>query len=166
MMIRYLLSLNLLFFVIGMISCEPFDYVYVDNKGFHKHLSYLKEGFVDVVLIIDPTLKDTGKKYATAGRITKEKIIGNKTLISTELIQLILEIIKRDQRYDGKGWYPTYHLYIKYTDRFLYVIPQEKILPVIFDFKNAIVFIEGRKFVFGEHEAKLLQAKLDTLLLS
>lgn len=147
-----------------MISCESFDYVYVDNKTFDKQLLCLKEGFVEVVLKIDPTQKDTSKRYATAGQITKEKIIGNKTSISSELIQLILDIIIRNQRYKGKGWYPTYDLYIKYTDRFLYVIPLEKKLSVIFDFKNSIIFIEGRKFVFGEHEAKLLQEKLDSFL--
>ena len=156
--------LNVLFLLIGMISCESFDFVYVDNKTFHQQLSYLKEGFVDVVLKIDPTKEDTSKKYATAGQITQEKIIGNKTVISTELIQLILDTIKRNQRYNGKGWYPTYNLYITYTDRFLYIIPVEKYLSIIFDFKNSIIFLEGRKFVFDELEAKLLQEKLDSLL--
>jgi hypothetical protein len=74
------LFLNILFFLIGMISCESFDYVYVDNKTFLKQLSYLKEGFVEAVLKIDPTKKDISKKYATAGQITKEKIIENRTM--------------------------------------------------------------------------------------
>lgn len=30
--------------------------------------------------------------------------------------------------------------------------------------QNSILFIEGRKFVFGEHEVKLLQDKLDSFL--
>jgi hypothetical protein len=80
------------------------------------------------------------------------------------LIQLVLEIIKKNQRYHREEWYPTYDLYIKYSDRYLYIIPVEKHLSIIFDFKNSIIFIEGRKFVFGEHEAKLLQAKLDSFL--
>jgi hypothetical protein len=158
------LFLNILFFLTGMISCESFDYVYVDNKTFLKQLSYLKEGFVDVVLKIDPTKQDISKKYATAGQITKEKMVENRTMISSELIQLILEIIKKNQKYDGKGWYPTYDLYIKYSDRFLFIIPVEKHLSVIFDFKNSMIFIEGRKFVFGEPEARSLQAKLDSFL--
>jgi hypothetical protein len=162
---KNILFLNILFFLIGMISCESFDYVYVDNKTFHKQLLYLKEGFVEVVLKIDPAKKDISEKYATAGQITKEKIIGNKTIVSTELIQIVLDIVKRNQGYNGKGWYPTFDIYIKYSVRFLYIIPQEKYLSVIFDFKNSIIFIEGRKFVFDEHEAKLLQAKLDSLLI-
>lgn len=155
----------LLFLLIGMISCDSSDYAYMNNRTFEKQVSYLRGGFVEVVLKIDPTIQDTSKKYATAGLITKEKIIENRTEISSELIQLILDIVEINQRYSGKGWYPTYNLYIKYTDRILYIIPQKKYLSIIFDFRNFILFIEGRKFVFGEYEAKLLQERLDSILL-
>ncbi len=37
-------------------------------------------------------------------------------------------------------------------------------MAILFDFKNSILFIEGRKFVFNEQEAKLLQTKLEYLL--
>lgn len=147
-----------------MIVCESCDYVYVDNNAFHKQLSFLKGGIVEIVLKIDPNKNDISKKYATAGLITKEKIIRNETMISPEFVQLILDVIKKDQRYNGKEWYPTYHIYIKYTDKILYVIPHEKYLSVIFDLKNSIIFIEGRRFVFGEHEARLIQEKLESFL--
>lgn len=101
-----------LVFLTGIIFCESFDYVYVDDNTLHRQLSYIKNGFVAIVLQIDPTQKNTSKNYATAGKIIKEKIIQQKVTTSTELIQLILNVIKRNQKFSGEGWYPIYDVYI------------------------------------------------------
>lgn len=147
-----------------MFFSESFDYVYVDDKTFIRQLSYIKEGFVSIVLLIDPTKKNIATNYTAPGRIIQEGVIGKETPVSTELIKLILDITKRNLREKGERWYPKYKIYIKYKDRFLFIIPVEKHLGVIFDFKNSILFIEGRKFVFTEQEAKALQVKLGFLL--
>lgn len=153
-----------LFFLIGIVSCESFDYVHVDNRTFYRQLLYLNNGFVAVVLKIDPKKEDDSINYSAPGKIIKEIVFEKKSVASSELIQLVLDIIKKNHRYTGEGWYPTYKLYIKYTDRFLYVIPLEKYLAAIFDFKNSIIFVEGRKFIFNQAEAELLKEKLDSLL--
>ncbi len=151
-------------FLLMVICCESFDYVYVDNYTFQKQLSNISNGFVSVVLQIDPTKDDNNKKYVAPGKIIIEKVLIKNTTKSLEMIHLILEITKKNQRYSGEGWYPTYKIFIKYPDRFLFFFPSKKFLGVILDFKNSIIFIEGRKFVFNEQEAKLLQTTLDFLL--
>jgi len=147
-----------------VICCESFDYVYVDNYTFQKQLSNINNGFVAVVLQIDPTKENTNMTYVVPGQIIREKVSEKKTSVSSELIQLILEVINRNQKDTSNRWYPTYKIFIKYSDRFLYIIPFKKYISVIFDFKNSIVFIEGRAFVFNEKETELLKAKLDYLL--
>jgi hypothetical protein len=151
-------------FLMIIVFCASFDYVYVDNKTFHRQLSYIKNGFVSIVLQIDPTKEDTSRNYAAPGKIIKEKVFKKKDQISSELIKGILDVTKRNNRYSGEGWYPTFEIYIKFTDRLLFIIPSAKNLLILFDFKNSIVFIEGRKFVFNAQEAELLKANLDYLL--
>lgn len=155
--------LSILIFSFGIASCDTRDFVYVDDKTFQKQVSSIKEGFVAIVLEIDPAHKNINEKYATAGLIVKENIIEKKTKVSSELIQLVSQITRRGERYTGKEWYPTYDVYIKYTDKFLYLIPSEKYLSLLIDFKNLHIFIEGRKFVLTEQEAELLREKLEIL---
>lgn len=153
-----------LFFLLMIIFCESFDYVYVDNKTFQRQLSYLNNGFVAIVLQVDPSKKNINMNYAAPGKIIYERILSKKTAASSELIQLILKISKKNKRYIGGGWHPIYDIYIKYTDKLLYFIPKEKYMSVLLDFENSIAFIEGRKFVFDELESKLLQIKLTEVL--
>jgi hypothetical protein len=153
-----------LLILMGMFSCDSFDFVYLDKSSFNRQVYLFKNGFVSVVLQIDPTKKNTSEIYVAPGRITKEKIVGRKTLSSSELIQMISDIIRRNKKPTGKEWHPTYQVYIKYTDRFLFVIPSKKYALFIFDFKNSNIFIEGRKFEFSENEAEFFQKNLDSLL--
>jgi hypothetical protein len=158
------LFLRLFPYILIIIFCEAFDYVYVDNQTLKRQLSFIANGFVSVVLQIDPSNKNTASNYTAPGRVIKDRVFEKKNMTSVELIQLISEISKRNQRYSGEGWHPTFKIFIKYTDKFLFFIPSKKYLGIIFDFRNSIIFIEGRKFVFKEQEARLLQEKLDFLL--
>lgn len=150
--------------LMGIFSCDSFDFVYLDKNSFDRQVYLFKNGFVEVVLQIDPTKKNTSEIYVAPGRITKEKVVGRMTIASSDLIQMISDIIRRNKKPTGKEWHPTYEVYIKYTDRFLYVIPSEKYALLIFDFKNSNIFIEGRKFEFSENEAESFQTNLDSLL--
>jgi hypothetical protein len=151
-------------FLIVFIFCESFDYVYIDDNKLRSQLSYLKNGYVAVVLQIDPKKEDISTNYAAPGKIIKEKVFKKESMASSELIRMVLEITRKKYKYSGDEWHPTYMMYIKFTDRFFFIIPIKKYLSLIFDFNNSILFIEGRKFIFDEKEAKILKKKLDCLL--
>ncbi len=160
-------KISLIFFfyllIILCFSCDSFYYVYVDDKTLERQLSYLNNGFVEIILEIDPTKNKLSENYVTPGQIRKEVILKNKTITSSELVQLILNVYNENRRYSNK-YFPTYDIYIKYTDKILFFIPKKKYMAVLLDFTNFVLSIEGRELSFNEQEAKLFKEKLDNLL--
>ncbi len=154
----------ILIFSLGIVSCDGRDFVYIDQRTFQRQLSYLKDGFVEVVYQLDPTEKGGYKIHGTPWPILKEKRFAGKIKISDEIIQIILNATNNNQRYLGRAWYPTYQIIIKHPYRDFYLFNSKKYLRIIFDFKNSHIFIEGRSFVLTEHEAELLKEKLEILL--
>lgn len=158
------LRILFLVFLIGVLSCDSTDFVYVDDKTFHKQLLRLNEGIVEVVLQLDPEQKGYHETYVVPRQVIKEKKLTTKSKTSNELCKLISIITKRNEKYLEKEWYPTYTIYIKYTDKFLYYISKDTYIRVSFDFKNPHISISGRKFVITKDEAARIKEKLNKLL--
>ena len=100
---------------VGFLSCDSTDFVYVNDNTFQKQLARLNDGIIEVVLELNPEQRtDKPEKYIAPRKIIKEKTFTKKNKTSDVLCQLISNIAKRNERYVGKGWYPTYTIYIKY----------------------------------------------------
>ena len=161
---HYPIIILILLACVLIVSCDSSDYVYVGEKTFKKQIPHLKDGYVDFVAQVDPDKKTGYKHYGISWPVIKEKSFTKRNKISNELCNLILNIINKNQRYTGYGWYPTYEIFAKYSVPYFYIYQSDRYQKFIFDFNNLHISTEGRKFAFTKEEANLLKNKLDALL--
>ncbi|MBI4680925.1 MAG: hypothetical protein HY753_06910 [Nitrospirae bacterium] len=164
MNIYILTILSTLLLVLGVISCDGRDFVYVDDSTFNKQVLNLKNGYVEIVYNVDPTKERGVKVNGTPWPVLREKKFNKRNQLSDELCKLIYDVIKRGQRYSGKGWHPTYEVYIKHPIKRFIIFNSKMYFVPIFDFKNAHIFIDGRNFSLTEEENHRGKELLEQLL--